>query len=271
MERLRAISSRQNATVKQLRRAFSQGELTADGLCAIEGVRLIEEAIRSGLRVQAIVFSDSGRSRSERLLPQISGRAEALLVPDEVFRSAVSTEAPQGVAALVKARTFRMDDLFRGPENIISPLIAVAAGVQDPGNLGTIARSAEAFGASGLLLTEGTVAPFNAKAVRSSAGSLFRLPILRTESAAAVSLLRERGVRLVGATSHKGTPLDECDLTGALAIFVGNEGAGLSRELSAHMDTWTTVPQSARVESLNAGVAASILLYEAARQRRART
>jgi len=128
-------------------------------------------------------------------------------------------------------------------------------------------RSAEAFGAAGALLGEGTVSPFNSKAVRASAGSVFRLPIAQVTLAAALARMRERGLRLVATSSHKGTRLDEAKLTGPLAIFIGSEGAGVPKELLAELDEIVAIPHSPRVESLNAGVAASIVLYEAARQR----
>ena len=147
------------------------------------------------------------------------------------------------------------------------PLLAIA-GVQDPGNLGTILRSAEAFGAGGVLLGEGTVSPFNSKVVRASAGSVFRLPITKTKLLEMLPQLRAHGLRLIATSSHKGTPLPAATLTGPLAIFIGSEGAGLSRDVLAGMDEVVAIPHTPRVESLNAGVAASIVLYEAARQRR---
>jgi len=143
----------------------------------------------------------------------------------------------------------------------------VAAGLQDPGNLGTILRSAEAFGAAGVFLTEGTVSPYNSKVLRGSAGSIFRLPVVRITSGELLPLLRARGVRLLATSSHQGTPLPQISWTLPLAIFIGNEGAGLSRELARQMDETLAIPQAPQVESLNAGVAASIVLYEAARNR----
>src|ERR1035437_9970144 len=262
-DRLRQVSSKENVLVKELRHSFSQAALTEDGYCAIEGVHLLEEALRSGLRVKAVFFSQSARERANRLLPQISTHADVLLLPDAVFRSAVATETPQGVAALVKLKSFAFADLLGN-----NPLILGAAGVQDPGNLGTIIRSAEAMGASGILTMEGTVNAINPKVIRASAGSLFRLPVVKMESAEAVRNLREQGAKIVATSSHKGTPLDEADLTEACAIFVGSEGAGISKELIAEADEVIAIPHSERVESLNAGIAASIILYEAARQRR---
>ena len=149
------------------------------------------------------------------------------------------------------------------------PLVIVLSGIQDPGNLGTILRSAEAFGASGVLLGEGTVSQFNSKAVRASAGSAFRLPVVAVKLEEAIPHLREAGLRLVATSSHGGTPADQANLASPFAVFIGNEGSGLPGELMSQMDETAAVPHAGQVESLNAAVAASILLYEAARQRRA--
>jgi RNA methyltransferase, TrmH family len=262
--RLRRVASRQNTLVKDLRRAFTQDESSA-GSIGVEGVRLIEEAIRSGLRFQAVFFSESGRAHAARLLPQIASQVEVLLLHDDIFSSAVSTETPQGVAALVKLRPAKFEDVL---EQIPSaPLLLGVAGIQDPGNLGTIIRSAEAFGARAVLLGEKTVSHFNPKAVRASAGSLFREPLMRVKMAETIPLLKQHGVRVLATSSHKGKPLNEADFTGAAMIVIGNEGAGVPQEVLALADERITIPHSERVESLNAGIAASILLYEAARQR----
>src|SRR5260370_12339027 len=155
--RLRPVSSRQNALVKDLRKAFAQGEPTGEGFIAIEGMRIIEEAIRSGLRFQAVFFSESGRNHTSRLLPHISGHAETLLLPDEVSSSALNTDTPQGVAALVKLKPAKLEELLDQTGGI--PLIVAVAGIQDPGHLGTIIRSAEAFAARSGLPGEKTLPP----------------------------------------------------------------------------------------------------------------
>ncbi len=263
--RLRRVEGRHNALVKDLRRAFARGEPTSDGYCAIEGFRILEEAIRSGLRFRAVFFSESALGRAEKLLSQIGAQVETLLLPDKLFAGAVPSDAPQGVAALARWKEFSLEDVLA--RSTAGPLLAIA-GVQDPGNLGTILRSAEAFGAGGALLGEGTVSPFNPKVVRASAGSVFRLPVARGKLAEALTLLKQHGLRLVATASHKGTPLDQAKLAGPLAIFIGSEGAGLPRDLIKEMDEVVAIPQAAQVESLNAGVAASIVLYEVARQRK---
>jgi TrmH family RNA methyltransferase len=270
--RLRRIEGRHNPLVKQLRQAFSRSELTDAGDCAIEGLRILEEAIRSGLRFSSVFFRESAQDRANRLLPQIGAQVETLLLPDKLFDSLVPSESPQGVAALVRLKEFSLDDVTERLQ--VGPIVALA-GLQDPGNLGTILRSSEAFGSAGVVLGEGTVSAFNSKVVRASAGSVFRLPIVHGQGKSGSAKLEEvseklrsQGVRLIATSSHKGTSLDQADLASPAAIFFGNEGSGLPRDLMAKMDEVIAIPHTPQVESLNAGVAASIVLYEAARQRK---
>jgi TrmH family RNA methyltransferase len=270
-QRLRRVEGRHNSLVKELRQAFTHAELTDEGDCAVEGLRIVEEAIRSGLRFKAVFFKESAQNLAERLLPQIGANVSTLLLPDKLFDGAVPSETPQGVAALVRVKDFSLDGLVERMQ--IGPILVVV-GLQDPGNLGTILRSAEAFGSAGVVLGEGTVSAFNSKVIRASAGSIFRLPVIVAKTAGGLDAisakLRAQGVRLMATSSHKGTPLDAAKLTGPSAIFVGSEGSGLPRSLLAQLDESIAIPHSANVESLNAGVAGSIVVYEAARQRRER-
>jgi TrmH family RNA methyltransferase len=266
--RLRRIEGRHNALVKEVRQAFAHAERTESGECAIEGARIVEEAIRSGLRFKAILFKESAQNLAERLLPQIGAHVETLLLPDKLFDAAVPSETPQGVAALVRLRESALDDIVERLQ--IGPVMIVV-GLQDPGNLGTLFRSAEAFGSAGVVVGEGTVSPFNSKVIRASAGSIFRLPFVLAKAAGGSeqisAKLRTEKVRLIATSSHKGTPIYQANLSGTVAVFIGNEGSGLPRTLMAQVDELVAIPHTAQVESLNAGVAASILLYEAARQR----
>ena len=268
-QRLRRIEGRHNALVKELRQAFARAERTEDGSCAIEGVRIVEEAIRSGLRFRAVFFKESAQNLAERLLPQLGANVDTLLFPDKLFDDSVPTETPQGVAALVRLKKFSLADVMERLQ--VGPVI-VLAGLQDPGNLGTILRSAEAFGSAGVVLGEGTVSPLNSKVIRASAGSVFRLPVIVRKNAGGLeeisARLREQSVRLIATSSHKGTSIDQVNLTGPAAVFVGSEGAGLPRTVLAQADELIAIPHTPQVESLNAGVAGSIVLYEAARQRR---
>jgi TrmH family RNA methyltransferase len=264
-DRLRRVSSRQNTRVKDLRRLFHEAKPSEKREVAIESVHLVEEAIRSGLRLETVFFSESAQERAHKLIPQLSSHTELLLLPDDVFASAVPSETPQGVAALVRVKSYDLADMLL-PD---PAMVVVSAGLQDPGNLGTIARSAEAFGATGILLGEGTVSQWNWKALRASAGSLFRVPAVKVELSQAIRDLKTRSVRVLATSSHKGTVVAHVDLHRPVALLVGNEGSGLPKDLLAQADEVVAIPQSSRVESLNAGIAVSIILYEAARQRTA--
>src|SRR5436305_1333255 len=144
--RLRRIEGHHNSLVKVLRQAFARAERTDEGDCAIEGMRIVEEAIRSGLRFKAVFFKESAQNLAERLLPQIGANVDTLLLPDKLFDPIVPSETPQGVAALVRLKDFSLESVI---ERMNAGPIIVLAGLQDPGNLGTILRSAEAFGSAG--------------------------------------------------------------------------------------------------------------------------
>ena len=268
---VRIVQSKQNARLKELRRALSNPprELGREGrgLAGIEGPNLLEEALRAGLRIDC-VFAAEG---SERLLEAMGlpAEIEVLVMAKELLDSALTTEAPQAIAALVEPPDWSWAHLLGTPE-MTATLLVVLAGVQDPGNLGTILRSAEAFGADGVLSLPGTVSAWNPKAVRASAGSVFRLPLLAASEAESLLHLRKAGVKIWTTAVHGAQPVNLVGLTGPVALLIGNEGNGVPADLAAKADGALTIPCPGPVESLNAAVAASVLLYEASRQRGAR-
>lgn len=253
------VSSRSNSRVKQLRAAFAGHARLSGGMVAIEGDHLLVEALRSGMVLKTVFVSE------RRSVPSMVPRGvEVLRLTEEVFESAVKTRSPQGVAALIVPPVSEIEDVMKG-----TPLILIAAGLQDPGNLGTLVRSAEAFGATGVLATEGTVSAWNQKTLRASVGSVFRMPVVGA-TAKEVAALKARGVRLmaaVGGNDFGTTAAQAMDFTGACALMIGNEGAGLAAEWMEMADARVTIPCPGPVESLNAAVAGSLLLYEASRQR----
>jgi len=193
-----------------------------------------------------------------------------LVLAEEVFASTVDTQHPQGIAALLVPPVWKIESAL--PANDNAALLLVAAGLQDPGNLGTLIRSAEAFGATAVLTTAGTVSEWNQKAVRASAGSVFRVPVVAITAEELIAL-KSRGVRLLAAVAPNADSGSEsaadAGLTNACALMIGNEGAGLGEEWLALADARISIPTPGRVESLNAAVAGSLLLYEASRQREA--
>lgn len=258
------ITSAANPLLKEVRRAIARGVLTADGLCVAETFHLLEEALRSDCDVKTVLAAESVRSAAEAHVRRLAGIKVAIL-PDGLLESISGTEASQGVMALVKPPVWSLDQLFRG-----CPLVVVLDGIQDPGNAGAIVRAAEAFGASGALFLKGSASPYNSKTLRASAGSLFRLPFLTgVEPALARAALRQHRVELyAGVPARPGVlarPLADLDLTKPCGLVIGNEARGVSAELRAAA-TDTFIP-TIGVESLNAAVAAGILLYEARRQR----
>ncbi len=254
------LTSPANPLVMNARRAARRGALTEDGYCLAESFHLLDEALRSGCRIKAVLVAHSACAEAETRLRE---RPDVRLVElsDSVFRSLSATESSQGVAALVQPRQWTLEDVFGA-----RALVVVLDGIQDPGNAGAIFRAAEAFRATGLLLTRGTVNPFNPKAIRASAGSVFRLPLVDGLGAKEVrASLNGRNLGVYAARPSGGLPASQADLRQPCAIIVGSEGHGIDPELLAG-----ATPLSIRtvtVESLNAAVAAGILLYEASRQR----
>jgi len=268
----RIVQSKQNSRLKELRRALAQPGWDRSSLAGIEGPNLLEEALRAGLRISC-VFAAQG---AEHLLEGLAlpAETEVLLLPRELLESALATETPQPVAALVEPPEWNSADVLSGAKKAApllanaKPLIVVLAGLQDPGNLGTILRSAEAFGATGVLSLPGTVSEWNRKAVRASAGSVFRMPLISVNEKDCFARLRNAGVRIWTTAVHGAEAADRIDWTEAVALLIGNEGNGVPETLAAQADGAMTIPFPGPVESLNAAVAASVLLYEASRQRR---
>ena len=294
------ITSRDNRWLKEFRLALRGGLQTESGCVGVEGVRLVEEALRSGCRIEAVLFSESGERHHERLAPLV-GRPEmafpVLRTTDRLFEGIADTEHPQGVAALVAPQGATLDDILRVPGEACSALLVVLAGVQDPGNVGTILRTASAFGATGAVTTasgqSGTASPFSPKALRASAGAALHLPILVGMSLPILlTQLHVANVRTLAAVAHgRDASRDtsvvvaqhaaprlgemsaitlapwEVDWCEPVALLVGNEGAGLPEEVERSADARIRIPMASGIASLNAAAAAAVLFYEAARQR----
>jgi TrmH family RNA methyltransferase len=226
----------------------------------VEGPHLVDELFRSAWKIEKLLFTPETFAGWESRARE--REVETLLVPARTFASLSATESSQGVMALARPRVWQWDDFQTSPA-----LIVVLNAVQDPGNAGTIVRSAEAFGATGVVLLEQSGRIFNGKLMRASAGSLFRLPVRDAVSHSEfISVARERSWNLAALHPPGELAASRFSFAGDCALIVGSEGRGVSREL-LECSTSVTIPTS-RVESLNAAVACSIALYEASRQRR---
>ncbi len=254
------IRSRQNPRLKDLRQRLLRSGYANDGLIAIEGENLLQEATRSGLRINTLFLRED--QAKQKYWP-VLGNPPTFIVAVDAFNHACATEAPQGVAALIEAPQWSFDRLLRAED----PLLVILAGLQDPGNVGTIIRTAEAFGAAGVLLTPGSVHPWNQKVLRASAGSSFRLPVIALEDIGLLRSLQQQQIPLYACAAETGDSIVDMDVRGPLAFVIGNEGAGIPDDVLQFCSSAIHIPCSGPVESLNAAVAASILLYEASRQR----
>jgi len=240
-----------NPQIQRLRRLLGRRSARRDeGAFVVEGPTLVAEAVRAGWEVEAQFVAPGGRP--------VDGVPVRHLAAGVIERVA-STDTPQSLLAVVRLPDAppigRADS--RGP---VAQRVVVGAGLADPGNLGTILRSAEASGFDLVALTPGTVDPFSPKTVRASAGAIFHVPVLVDVDA------NELGVPLVGTSSHRGEVYTEADLRGPIGIVIGNEAHGVPDDL--RVDRWVTIPHEGRSESLNAAMAATLLVFEVMRQRR---
>jgi TrmH family RNA methyltransferase len=209
-------------------------------------------------------MAESSSAKFARLMERLPAEAEAVQVPDRLFEQVAQTQNPQGIAGLVELPARNLDTILAGQDL----LLLVACGLQDPGNLGTLMRSAAAFGASALFTLQETVSPFNPKAVRSSAGAIFHIPVLAGLPANELpNRLRAAQIRIIAADRHSPSPLDQADLRGSLAIMVGREASGLPPEIAREASLLLSIPIRPGMDSVNAATAASVFLYEVARQR----
>jgi RNA methyltransferase, TrmH family len=264
--RVHQIERATHPVIRAFRRALASG-LSPEGWVAIEGPVLFREALAAGghgVRIHSVLFTERGRSRLGEELHTLPSDAEVTLTSELVYSRATQTETPRGIAALVELPARDLDDVLKRPD----ALLLIACGVQDPGNLGTIMRSAHALGGSALLALRETVSPFNPKAVRSSAGAVFRIPVFAgIDWDALFARLRGARVSLVAAERRSSTSLRDADLRGRVGILIGQEAAGLNGQVIQAADLHLAIPIRADTDSLNAASAATIFLYEAARQR----
>ena len=236
------------------------------GLFAVEGIRMAAELPKE--RIEQVYVSESFLKHPEH--SSVLGRLPSFeIVSDSVFSTMSDTKTPQGILALVKKREYTLEEMLAGGQ---TPFLMLLENLQDPGNLGTIVRAGEGAGITGVIMSRDTVDIYNPKVIRSTMGSLFRIPFLYAENLGeTVRFLKKNHVKILAAHLEGAVVYDEEDCTGALGFLIGNEGNGLCEEIGALADARIKIPMAGQVESLNAAVAASVLMFETARQRRKRS
>jgi len=232
------------------------------GLFVVEGIRGYREIPHN--LIETVVLSESFSRQKSAL--EIMEERNSRVVPDSIFSALSDTRTPQGILAVVRQIRWKKDDLS-APDR--PPLLVILETLQDPGNLGTIFRAGEAAGVTGIVMDEGTCDPWSPKVVRSTMGSIFRMPFFTAEDLPAeTARLANAGIRICAADMDGEADYTRVDYTGGSAFLIGNEGNGLSAQMMQMADTRVRIPMCGRVESLNAAMAASVLMFEAARQRR---
>ena len=258
--RRQVITSTSNAQVKRLIQLQKRArERSAQDLFVVEGIKMYREVPRERL-VQTYVSEQFYRKNPSLFTEE----AQVTVLADRVFESVSDTKTPQGILCLVRQFHYRLPDLLSG-----CPLVMALENLQDPGNLGTILRTAEGAGATGILLSGDCADIYNPKVIRSTMGSVYRMPFCYAQDwQRDLNWLKSRGVRLYAAHLDGKTTYDRQDYRMPSAFLIGNESRGLTEETAALADAYIRIPMCGQVESLNAAVAASVLMYEASRQRR---
>jgi len=265
-----AITSVVNPRIKELVRLRERRERDRSGLFLIEGYRELRRAAEGGLRLEALYHCPSlYLGENEAALVEGARRAgsEVVSVAEAPFRKASYRDRPEGLLGVARQFPTSLDLLDPGPD----PLILVVEAIEKPGNLGTMLRTAEAAGAAAVIVCDPTTDPFNPNVVRASLGTLFSLPLAVADTARTLAWLHQRGVRTVATTPSATRAHWDTDLTGAVALVVGSEQYGLSADWIAGASERVLIPMPGSVDSLNAALAAGIVLFEALRQRTAST
>lgn len=240
------ITSTKNDTIKQWMKLHKKKYREQMGQFLLEGDHLVEEAVESDWEIEQLIV------REDRQTDVWLKDYRTTVVTDQIFKALANTPSPQGVMAIVNIKTYQADQFKK---------ILVLDNVQDPGNVGTMIRTADAFNYDGIILGEGTVDLFNDKVIRSTQGSLFHLPVVKADLNILLPDLQARGVQLIASTLEEAVPLDEVKVFESCAVIVGNEGSGVQKELQQLSDVKVKIPITGKAESLNVGVAAGILLH----------
>lgn len=260
------ISSSQNDVIKRLKSLKSRKGREETGLFYVEGFRSVDEAIKEKTDIAEIVVSQEflSNSHNENILSRIDflNITEHLLT-DKLFKEITDTETPQGILAIMKIKKLDPDNIA-GNEG----LFLILDSIRDPGNMGTIIRTADAAGFSGVVVSRGCVDVYNPKVLRSTMGSIFHIPIYQFDDIMdAIRFMKSRGLRMLATHLEGNVSAFEVHMSGGVAIIIGSEAEGVSAEAISMADTLVRIPMVGKAESLNASVAAGILMYEAVRQR----
>lgn len=253
------IESKDNPLFKDIKKLKERRGRNKSGKYIIEGFRLIEEAIKAKVDMEYIFVTKEAADKMYEYLPKdVEDRVKVMALSEGLIKELSSTEKPQGIIAVIKIKKEEI--------NLGGSFYLLCDKLQDPGNLGTIIRTAHAAGVDGIILTKGTVDIFNDKVIRATMGSMFHIPILIDEDLSITRKLIDNGFSLLATSLEGDKDFFMEDLKGKIIISVGNEGNGVSDEVYSLADKKVKIPMPGGAESLNVAIATSIILYEKVRQ-----
>jgi TrmH family RNA methyltransferase len=260
------ITSSQNPLIKEIKSFRSRKNRSKKGLFIIEGSKLFFEALNEEEKIASIFMSEQFLStgESKEILAKAAARSiKTYALPDRLFKAISDTESPQGILAVIKARHRNINQL---PTE--GNLLVILETLQDPGNMGTIIRTADAAGFTGIIVSQGCVDVYNPKVLRSTMGSIFHIPLFFTDNLGeTIQILKSKGTKIYAAHLKGTSNYFQLDMHNDTAIIIGNESKGISAEIAALADELVKIPMIGKAESLNASVAAALLMYESVRQR----
>ncbi|WP_069650948.1 23S rRNA (guanosine(2251)-2'-O)-methyltransferase RlmB [Caloranaerobacter ferrireducens] len=261
------ITSLSNPLIKSVRALHKKKDRWKQRKFFVEGVRAVEEAVKSDVKIDSILYTESlfDTFGGQQLFNLINKKGYRLFkITEKILKTVSDTENPQGIIAIIEFNLVNLDDIFIKEGNFI----IILDKIQDPGNLGTIIRTADAFGANGIVLTRGCVDVFNPKTIRSTMGSLFHLPVSYEDSIEKViTKFKEIGIKIIATSLDAEQFCYDIDLTQDFALIIGNEASGVSKEAIELSDHKIKIPIEKRTESLNAAIASGVIMYETYRQR----
>ncbi len=234
---------------------------------ALEGPNLLREALKAGLKPEVVFWTgDYYKSEGGELFKDLPPVTQQVVLSSKLFKSIASTKTPQAVAAIVP---FDYKQWMPSVKGLQLKLVMILDRLRDPGNMGTLIRTAAAAGVDSVFYSRGSVDPYSPKVLRSTAGSIFHLPVLKAEKPLEmIRELKKNGFSVAAATAHQGVNLWEANFDHKTALIVGNEAGGLDKSLLDAVDLKVTIPLAEPVESLNAAVASAVILFEIIRRRR---
>lgn len=260
------IESSSNKIIKEIRSLNKKKNRIKRGLYFIEGIRIVEDAIKSEEDIEYVLYSDKlfDVQMGKELLDFIDGKYKTYKVNESLFNDVSDTETPQGILAVIKMKNYSIEDIFTEKDFII-----ILDRLQDPGNMGTIIRSADALGATGIIISKGSVDVYNQKVLRSTMGSLFHIPIIHVEDIKETILkLKEKDIKIFATTLNESKYCYDVDFKKNIAVIIGNEGNGVGSDIYNLSDENIIIPMIGNSESLNVAMASSIIMYEVLRQRK---